>query len=72
MTDEEMLERFKMDVAKFSGHYKDFLIFAVGENGSIYTKSSDKTWANGAAWQYLKYSEERIRMETQRDNGLSD
>lgn len=52
------LERFRSDVAKFSGHYQEFLVIVKSGGGRLMWKSSDTTWAIGALNRYLSCIDE--------------
>lgn len=51
--DEKVLEQFKNDVARFSGQYLEYLIIVKAKNKNLQWRSSDKTWAYGAAHRYI-------------------
>ena len=65
--DAEVLEKFKTDVARFSGNYNEFLVIVKAKNGNLQWKSSDKTWAMGAAARYLNCIDEVDREEERRN-----
>lgn len=68
MTDEPIFQRFKNDVAKFSGNYLEFLVVVKRPDGNITWKSSDTTWAIGACHRYIEMMDEMDRtQERERD-----
>ena len=60
---DEALEKFKNDVAKFSGNYSEFLVIVKDREGLLRWKSTDVTWAVGAAKRYLDCAFARDTME---------
>ena len=62
-SDEKLLETFKNDVARFSGNYLEFLIVVKRKDGNLSWKSSDVTWATGAATRYLSSIDEMDRYD---------
>jgi len=54
----EEVEKFKMDLAKFSGNYPDFLVIVTTTSGRLLWKSTNKTWGIGAATRYLNSTDE--------------
>ena len=58
----KILEQFRIDVAKFSGNYRDFLIIAKTDD-QLFWKSTDDTWGVGAAKRYTDIIAERDKME---------
>ena len=60
MTD-DLAEKFRMDVAKFSGNYVDFFVAVKRKDGNISWKSSDTTWAIGACHRYITMMDEMDR-----------
>ena len=66
MDNNKALEQFKLDVAKFSGNYRDFLIVARNDEQLMW-KSTDDTWGVGAAKRYMDVMAERDRLE---ENGI--
>lgn len=61
--EDEILEQFKVDVAKFSGHYTDFLIIAKTSRGDFFWKATDEIWGVGAAHRYLSCRNEDACIE---------
>ncbi len=61
-SDSEALEQFKKDVARFSGNYTQFLIIA-STDGQLLWKSTDETWAVGAASRFLNIKNEHDRLD---------
>jgi allantoicase len=55
------LDKFKVDVAKFSGNYSEFLVVVKRKDGNISWKSSDTTWAVGACARYIAMMDEMDR-----------
>jgi len=57
MTEDEIkdkeIDRFKMDLARFSGGYTSFMVIVRTPSGRLLWKSTDKTWAIGACHRYL-------------------
>lgn len=68
MDKSKILEQFRIDVAKFSGNYKDFLIIAKTDD-QLFWKSTDDTWGVGAAKRYTDIISERDKFE---ENHLTD
>ena len=62
-TEEELLQKFKNDVARFSGNYLEFIVIVKRKDGNLNWKSSDKTWAMGAVTRYLNCTDEWDREE---------
>lgn len=58
MTEDEDLTKFRTDVSKFSGNYSEFLVIAKTPDGRLYWRSTDQTWAIGAANRYLNCIDE--------------
>lgn len=54
MDDDKLLEKFKLDLARFSADYLEFLVIVKRKDGNLNWKSTDKTWAYGAAMRYAK------------------
>lgn len=52
--DKIQIEKFKQDLAKFSGNYLEFLVIVKRKDGNLNWKSTDKTWALGAVTRYLE------------------
>ncbi len=61
MEQEINLDKFRNDVAKFSGNYVDFFVAVKRKDGNISWKSSDTTWAIGACQRYISMMEEMDR-----------
>ena len=57
------LDKFKNDVARFSGQYPEFLIIVRTKSSRLQWKATDRTWAIGAAMRYLNCAEEWDRKE---------
>jgi len=51
--DMEIIEKFKNDVAKFSGNYTHFLVIAETETGHFMWRSNNGLWGYGAAQRYV-------------------
>jgi hypothetical protein len=60
---DKLREQFKDDVARFSGHYLEFLVIVKRKDGNMAWKSSDATWACGGAMRYLNSIEEMDRLD---------
>lgn len=57
------IETFKIDAAKFSGNYEEFLVIVKTRDGAFLWKATDPTWAIGAARRYLTCADEVDRLE---------
>lgn len=57
------IQRFKNDIAVFSGHYTDFVVIAKTPSGRLHWKSTDKTWGLGACRRFITVTEELDRLE---------
>jgi hypothetical protein len=64
MDNEKALAQFKIDVARFSGNYKQFLIVAMTDDQFMF-KSTDDTWGMGAALRFLNIKKEHDKMDEQ-------
>ena len=65
MREKDEAKKFKMDVAKFSGNYREFVIIAKTGDGRLFWKATDKTWALGAIQRYSTCVDEMDRMDEQ-------
>ena len=54
-------ERFMNDLARFSGHYQEFLVIAKSKEGRLQWHATDSTWASGACRRYLSCIDELDR-----------
>lgn len=63
VTEDLFLEKFRNDVAKFSGNYDEFFIAVKRKDGNISWKSSDTTWAIGACRRYQVMMDEMDRQD---------
>lgn len=63
----EEIERFKMDIAKFSAHYEQFFVVVKTPGKQLMWKSSDTTWAVGAAQRYISCMDEVDRISEHGD-----
>ena len=68
MNDDINLDKFRDDVAKFSGNYDEFFVAVKRKDGNISWKSSDTTWAIGACRRYATMMDEMDR-ESERKGG---
>jgi len=59
---EKNIEQFKVDVARFSGNYQEFLILAKTRDGGLVWRSTDDAWGVGAATRYLLSRDEEARI----------
>lgn len=55
------VEKFRNDIAKFSGNYVEFFVAVKRKDGNITWKSSDTTWAVGACYRYITMMDEMDR-----------
>lgn len=55
------IEKFKLDAAKLSGHYLEFLVVVKSPSGQLLWKVTDPTWATGACVRYLNTADEMDR-----------
>ena len=65
------MDRFEDFGARCSEHFREFLLLVKTKDGRMFWKSSDKTWAMGAATRYLNCSDETDR-EDEREMHRSD
>ena len=61
MTDQDdadkEIDRFKLDVARFSAHYEDFLVIVKTPGKRMLWKASDNSWSLGSAIRFVNWAE---------------
>lgn len=67
-TKKESHEKFLDDVSRVGEHFEEFLLIVKPSRGNIDWRSSDRTWAVGAAERYLNVCHAEDDEGTRRGN----